>query len=701
MAEFWQKDAVVPFQPASSGQWWTKDPVQQLPVPMAEQPGAPPPAVPMGEVVHAEDGDYLITGPNSVRKLSPAESAGRAAARDPSPGAQAANVAGAALRGVPLAGPFADRAVAGAAALTGGNYDDRLAYERSANATFDQDHPAESGVSQLAGGAAGYGAAYPLTKLSGLVGGVANAALGTGGQGIVGSTLRGGAAGAIQGAFQGAGESRDLGNAGDVIGNAAKGAGIGGLLGSTVAPIITGGGRLIDAAVNRGSDVVSSLGPKAKAYVDQFLSDPAVVAEARARMQSLGPQAMLADATPEWMGVARGAAAIPGSRNTVVSPLLARDAGKNARMQSVVDSELGPAPTPSWQEARITNNQRALGPYYDRVMEGQPPIDVNIGLLQKVDDELLHAKGDRAAALNKVRSALLMQNGQPDISARGVLESRRALDIAAENTTSGNEKRILGGYRQPIAQALDERSPRLAKVDNAYAELANQKEMLDKGQAIFNGDRASVVRPEELQGVMEANRPASNRMLSAGARAEIDRIIGTKSNDVQALNTLLQGEGDWNRTKLRMLFGQDKADRVLSVLDAEQAMQATKNRVTGGSDTAMTAEFKDFLKQAGKPIEVDPKTTFFGGLANLGSKAVNKIQGDRLAQRQAEFANQMAKLSVSDAQGAPAVLDAITRRGQRQNTQRAVANYAGAAGGAAYGAGTAADRIRKALVGSD
>ena len=195
------------------------------------------------------------------------------------------------------------------------------------------------------------------------------------------------------------------------------------------------------------------------------LDNGVVVAEARARMQNLGPQAMLADATPEWMGVARGAAAIPGSRNTVVKPLLDRDAGKNARMQGVVDSELGPAPTPSWQEARIKNNQQDLGPVYDRVMEGQPPIDVNIGLLQKVDDELLHAKGDRAAALNKVRQALLMQNGQPDISARGVLESRRALDIAAENTTSGNEKRILGGYRQPIAQALDERSPRLAKVD--------------------------------------------------------------------------------------------------------------------------------------------------------------------------------------------------------------------------------------------
>jgi len=319
------------------------------------------------------------------------------------------------------------------------------------------------------------------------------------------------------------------------------------------------------------------------------------------------------------------------------------------RLKGVLDSELGPASTPSWQDARVQNNQRALGPFYERSFEGhQPPIDVNVGLKNRVDEALLHAKGEKASTLQKIRDALLMQNGQPDISARGVLETRQALDLLSEqNATNPKVRQIVGGYRATVDAALKDNVSRIGRLDRAYGEMANQREMLDTGQSIFNGDRASVVRPEELQTLITNNRPASNRMLSAGARAELDRIVGTNSNDMAALNNALKGNGDWNRDKLRLLFGQDKADRVLQVLDNETAMSKTRNAVVGGSPTAMTREYSAFLRTAGQPTEIDPKTSLFGLVGNLASKAANKVTGNMAAQRQAEFADQMARLSVA------------------------------------------------------
>jgi hypothetical protein len=71
-----------------------------------------------------------------------------------------------------------------------------------------------------------------------------------------------------------------------------------------------------------------------------------------------------------------------------------------------------------------------------------------------------------------------------------------------------------------------------------------------------------------------------------GARADIERIIGTNANDRVALQRVIKGEGDWNPQKLATLFGQDKADRILAVLDREKTFDLTSNRVIKNSATA-------------------------------------------------------------------------------------------------------------------
>lgn len=664
---------------------------------MAYQQPEPPP----GATIHRGGGQSEVyRGKGKYEPTTMPEARSRAL-REAGINSVAGDVGDAALRGVPYFGAFMPRARAKmTSALNGTPYPEELAAEQARARTFDADYPGTSFGAKTAGAIGGTVAALPLMQGAGAGPAIARLALGGGSTGVGNAMLRGGAAGALQGAAQGYGESDDLASR-EALGNAASSGAFGLGFGAVMPAVVAGAGRAFDAVRNRGADALSSIPARARDWI-VAQADAARLAQQRAAIADLGPEGMLADVSPEWRSVARGAAARPGSREAIIEALSGRDAAKNARIRSVVDTELGPAPTPSWQDARIRENQRALGPFYERSLEGQPPIDVNIGLRDRVDEALLHAKGEVKSTLQKVRDALMMENGQPDISARGVLGTRQALDLELEkNAQNPKVRQIIGGYREPVDTALKENVSRIGRLDRAYGEMANQREMLERGQTVFDSGRTAI-RPEELQTTITNNRPASNRMLSAGARAEIDRIIGTNSNDVAKLNSLLKGEGDWNRDKLRLLFGQDRADRLLRVLDAERVMEGTQRAVVGNSETAATQGFKEFLDEAGKPKTLPPETTMTGLAIGAGRRAVQALTGGRAEDQAARFAEALGRLSVAQGGQRDAIIQALMTRNQRANTLATIYDAAGMAGPVSGPAAqTAAQEIVRLLRGDD
>lgn len=632
---------------------------QELAAAAYEQP-QPPPGVTIntatGPVYSQGDGKFVATTPEEARARASREADGSTVWGDR---------AGALLRGIPFAGPFLSRAVAGTKSAMGdGEYADSLKAEQARDNTYDADRPIESTGLKIAGAIGGTAAMYPL------IGGstIGQGLLGLGGKTMTGAVARGVTAGATQGLAQGVGDSSDITDVRETLPQAGRNALYGGALGGFIPAAFGGAGLVADKVMNQGRDVVDALSDPARKHVLGMIDDPTRLAVQRAEIQRLGPNAALADASQEWLGVAQGAAARPGSRSAVVDALTARDAGKNARLQGAVDANLGEAPTPSWQDARIKGNQRALGPVYDRAVAGQPPIDVNIGLLQKVDDALLNAKGEKETALKAVRETLLMKNGQPDISADGLHNTRQALDFLINETwkDAPRKQALAQDYRSAVDAALKGNIKRFGRLDSAYAEMANQREMLEKGGSVFDTGKTAI-RPEELNSVINNNRPASNRMLSAGARAEIDRIVGNNANDVAKLNSLLKGEGDWNREKLRLLFGRDKADDVLRVLDAERVMENTKRLVVDGSQTAPRMEFADKLREIAKGRDIPSDRTAVG-LALAGvQKAARRIgakQGDDAAD---QFAKELAKLSVATGAQRDQIIDALMQRGVRKS----------------------------------
>jgi hypothetical protein len=152
--------------------------------------------------------------------------------------------------------------------------------------------------------------------------------------------------------------------------------------------------------------------------------------------------------------------------------------------------------------------------------------------------------------------------------------------------------------------------PGIKEIDAKHGSLAQARTNVDVGQTVLDSGRDSL-RPSELKAKMaEANTPIGTetgptvqaRALSQGARAEIDRIVGTNLNDRAALNSLVKGEGDWNYDRLSTLFGKDKTDRIFQVLQNERTMAETENKALAGSKTAaITAAQKEVELSPGGP----------------------------------------------------------------------------------------------------
>jgi hypothetical protein len=92
-----------------------------------------------------------------------------------------------------------------------------------------------------------------------------------------------------------------------------------------------------------------------------------------------------------------------------------------------------------------------------------------------------------------------------------------------------------------------------------------------------------------------------------GSRGEINRVLGTKANDLQALRGELQGEGGWNTDKLATVHGVPAANELIGSVDRNLKFRDTYNKVVENSQTAQRTA-------AAKEMKPDPsiETPFFG-----------------------------------------------------------------------------------------
>lgn len=516
--------------------------------------------------------------------------------------------------------------------LPNANYAKNLANEQAQTQWAQSEHPIASRVLGGAGSLAGAGAiAATLPEDIGL------GAAALGGRAI-GSAITGGGISGVNAASA----EPDLtapGVPGRVGTATALGAGLGG-----VAPIAgVGLGSAYTGtmnAVNGGAEGVSRAAsrPLVRALA---ADDPSAVS---ARMQNLGPLAMLADAGPAMRETAQAVAIEnPEGLSTVERNLTARNAGTNQRLQSDINTALGPAASPlavtnALKAVRGQIHQSALPPLF----ASAPPVDVT-PILADIGQGIVKARGGQRAVLQQAGDDL-MQDGVdsagnatrvPVTDAETINNAKIALDKLIDfgndslgvkaGSVSKSEGAAGGVYRQ-INQALRDQVPGYGDVMDASSAIARQIEAIERGDTILAGGK-SATRPEDLTSNLSdlASRglgpqsPIVNELqgMRVGARGSIDRTMGTKANDLVALRNEMQGEGGWNAANMGTIFGQGPASDVLDSIDRNSAFRDTANSILSGAKTAKATAMRESLQndmagQTRAPPLIDPRNTFVG-----------------------------------------------------------------------------------------
>lgn len=440
-----------------------------------------------------------------------------------------------------------------------------------------------------------------------------------------------GSGGAIAGADALAhGESR-----GDAAWKAMFGAATGGLF-----PVAEKGARaVVQALFKRNVDRAAGVLNKG---MERDRINPSQIME---RLQAAGPDAAILDLGPNLTRQAAAVASLPGEGQAIVrDALVKRNAGKNARIQGDVDTILGPAPVPSQVEATIKEGQEILGPEYLEVFRKAGSVKVDtLPLALELEKKAAVLKGPELQAVTKVRSMLEMNNkpGTLDTNPSVLFQTRQALDGMIGTETNGKVIGQLSQARQQIDNMLAKAVPGIKEVDAKYAELGRQNTAVTRGQSYLDSGKTAP-RPAEVASEMQAGAlpegllvgPSGTAFrLSQGARADIDRIVGTTANNLSALKGALKGDGSWNRQRLVEVFGEKKTDALLDVLDREMRYQRGHDKVLENSESAarLMAQKDVAPHEFQKPTFSDLVFAIPQKVANAGAKTRSEAVNAELA----------------------------------------------------------------------
>jgi hypothetical protein len=414
---------------------------------------------------------------------------------------------------------------------------------------------------------------------------------------------------------------------------------VGGLVGSALTLPRAG----VAAPVKEAAKDIGVRSQDMTRIIRQAQRDGLTPTQIQAKLAELGPDATLMDVGPNLRQEGQRIVAKGGEgRATITDALTQREAGANQRIRSAIDDNLGPAPVPSRVDAGLRRSQQSLSPQYESALGGATAVDTE-AIGNDIQSMIANTRGEARSALERVRDMLRIPGtDQFDPHPRAALATRQAIDGMIGSTQDGNVRRILTQFRGRLDAELASAAPGLKEVDAKFANLAGQREAFERGRSALDSGRSSPT-PTDLA-ADAAGSPATKFRLGQGARADIERIIGTNANDRVALQRVIKGEGDWNPQKLATLFGQDKADRILAVLDREKTFDLTSNRVIKNSATAerLPEENGPSFGVREAVMSGGPKALAYSGLIRGVETVIDKIKGDAAALRDAGVARILA-----------------------------------------------------------
>lgn len=608
-----------------------------------------------------------------------------------------------------------DRARAGMDAIIGnGSYGGNLKREQAETASYEREHPAAAIASGLVGGAVA-----PIGAIG---------AASRGADLVTKSLLAAGAGGAI-GGLQGGLSSKDWTD----IPQTAKDVATSGVVGGGLGLVLPGAGQAIGAGVRSVADVLrgraDGMTRAATGHLARAIEADGGMPAVRTRLDELGPDAMLLDAGQSLKGMAQGANLVaPEARAMTSARLQARDDLTNTRIKGDVDRILGPGEDAATATKNILDYRSKVDNLnYPRVLEAAPKVKI-APLLTDLDDAITKSVDLEKKALVNLRQMLVREQtmpridpwtGKQEVDSRGRLafdqvfesqddatvlhKAKVALDSLIEHQAPAlgvpqgalqNQQHALKQFRYLLNDTLEQQVPGYAQANAVSSRLARRADAVKTGTG-YLGDQKTTPSPGRFLDDFEQLEAGERIALNKGSRAEIERLIGTKANNLVGLRDALRGEGSWNAQKLATVHGDEATRDLLDTVDRNALFRESFNDIVRNSQTAQRLSAKEALEPAVfKPGDiVGPNTTGVGLIASLlklgGTKALNAATGERTLQRTTELARILSEQGSQREKAVAALADAMMRRGSNARVSRAAVD--GSLLAAASGANSLAD----------
>lgn len=502
--------------------------------------------------------------------------------------------------------------------------------------------------------------------------------------------VQGAVPGALVGAVGAEGNGGGLPSASDVGKGAALGGAVGGAMGVAIPAVAEGaqwaGGKLKDAGqtlldhMPNGQDSSTGRRVYRALQADKLTPDQALAAA-----RELGPQATLADVSPNLQALGENAATRQGAALTAAkSTLEGRQAGQGTRVIQALEDGMGPENFSQTTEALFKQRSAEAGPLYEKAFSPNDTRPLKSDLLERLQTRPVFQEGVKRGITDIMDEAAITGKQHPifsDTWYEGAnfddpnlvikkMPTLRVLDAAKRGLDS-----ILSGggeeIRNPMTGKLTQRGMRVEDMRNAlvgeldkltdgtykaargaWAGPSRALEMMNEGMDFIKSGRSAldVAQVKDLTDV-------DKQFMRIGAKQALGDLVENTQDGANVVRRLFGTK--MMRNKLEALFPDKSAfDQFAKQMGAENKFFETGRNVLGNSRTA----FRNAMAEdegsdlAGVAVEA--------ARGNFGSAAMNaaRTAGRALTRPSPQVSDRLSPIFSQNPKEQAALLELARKR---------------------------------------
>lgn len=196
---------------------------------------------------------------------------------------------------------------------------------------------------------------------------------------------------------------------------------------------------------------------------------------------------------------------------------------------------------------------------------------------------------------------LLDVKGEQGLHEKQIALRREAQDLLdspdAANRRLGNR---LMDIRNKYVDAIDKVAPGYKEGLSKYADDMQIQEAFERGFSLFGKSPKITNRPEFLiEELKREKRPEIINALKEGGRIAVDSMTRQFKNSARKGEDLVAS--DFNAEKIKALYGEKEANKLISTLEDERAISTTDSKLFQNSQTAMRLKADSRVQQAKDP----------------------------------------------------------------------------------------------------